>query len=724
MDSILPRPLTPIDTIRATLACATLAAISLALIIPISPLGEWIFTGTGNRLALAGFLIAAAVLAGMAAGIVLWLALASLDYLYRFINPAVIVVSAWAVILTWLALILARPSGMHVLEMPLFTGGIFLVALAARGDRPWRQWDAVIFAFSALCYFSAPWFVELLAFGDMVDMLVYVAPGNDLINHYVNMTIRLLTYGLVALGILAGRRLPTRSRTAKTKRPLAWAVCVLLAAVLIVPAYQTALHVGADTRHSDHNTERSAGTPTDPVTGTAQPAASPLNVVLISIDTLRADHLSIYGYEKNTSPNIDRFFANTAMFRHCYAQSPWTLPSHMSMITGQHISAHGVRIHPRLTRHYHVDALPESAVTLAEIFKAAGYATGGFTGGGFMEARFGFDQGFEKFHAADTSRMREVLDAALPWLDTVGNRPFFLFLHSYDVHHYDPQHTFDDLSDEGYDGQLRTAIRKHPRQIEWLVNKQKYHDLSAADIDFIRHLYDREIRGVDVQLQRLFDRLAHQGVLERTIVVLTADHGENFAEHGDLGHARNMYETVLRVPLLISAPAYRTGVQTETIAQTIDIAPTLLELTGLPVHSDMSGESLVPALGGETGNGKSIIVEADSLDTQAALILDGFKYVGYRFPVHNPLEPLFRKMSLTGLITYYREPEKLFDLHLDPGEVRNLASDDPERTTLYRDLLSTRIRELRAGVHGPTDDSGQPIPEDLRERLRALGYID
>lgn len=341
-----------------------------------------------------------------------------------------------------------------------------------------------------------------------------------------------------------------------------------------------------------------------------------------------------------------------------------------------------------------------------------------------MDARFGFDQGFDMFLAAKSSRMEEVLDAALPWLGTAGERPFFLFLHSYDVHHYDPPRIFADLTDNDYDGTLRAAIEKRPRQVEQLVNKQHYHDLSESDTDFIRHLYDTGIRGVDYQLQRLFDRLAQRGVLARTVVVLTSDHGENFAEHGDLGHTRNMYESVLRVPLLISTPGHRSGIYPDATAQAIDIAPTLLELAGIPSHSGMTGESLVPALSGVKSNGKAVIVEADSLDTQAALILDGFKYVGYHFPVHNPLDLLFQRMSLMGLMAYYREPELLFDLRLDPGEAHNLAFADPERKTLYRDLLSKQIRELRNGDRGSTDDSTEPAPEDLRERLRALGYFD
>ena len=219
----LSSPPNPLDTILSILTCTVLAAISLVLIVSTSPLGEWVFTGRADKVSLAVFLFAAAVLGSVTAGTALWLAMISLEHLYRVLNPFMIIVAAGGVTITWLVIMLMRPSGLYPFEMPLYIAGILLVALAARRHRPWRQWDAIVLTLCAFWYFTAPWLAELLAVGDIVDTLVNVAPCDDSIQKYVTTTIRLSIYGIVVLGILAGRRLPQRPSTTVNIRPMAWA---------------------------------------------------------------------------------------------------------------------------------------------------------------------------------------------------------------------------------------------------------------------------------------------------------------------------------------------------------------------------------------------------------------------------------------------------------------------------------------------------------------------
>jgi arylsulfatase A-like enzyme len=386
------------------------------------------------------------------------------------------------------------------------------------------------------------------------------------------------------------------------------------------------------------------------------------------------------------------------------------------MFTGQNISTHKVRIPPAPGGF--IDRIPDSLLMITEIFRDAGYATAGFTGSGFVGRAYAFDQGFEEFEESESHRTGEALDKALPWLERNAQRPFFLFLHGYDVHMFDPPRIYDDLGDDGYDGKLLEL-----EGVAHIVNGDGFYEISDDDIRYLIHLYDNELREVDTQLARLFGFLEQSGLIRNTVVILTADHGQMFWENRHGGHSWDLYETLLRVPLAISAPGHRQQRKATDLVQTIDIAPTVLELTGLDeAAAHMQGTSLVPALRGARIGSRPLIAEADGYDTKASITLEGYKYIHNGIVSHNLLDPRFILLTLKALVTPYGTGEELFDMNEDPGELRNLAAARPELTAEYRALLFDTLRTLdAAGAIG--DGKSAELTPDLEAQLRELGYI-
>lgn len=328
------------------------------------------------------------------------------------------------------------------------------------------------------------------------------------------------------------------------------------------------------------------------------------NVILISIDTLRADHLGTYGYRRDTSPFFDGLAEQGVLFERAISQIPGTLPSHMSIFTGLYPVEHGV---------YPPDSTLSPAIeTLPEAFRRAGYRTGGFTAGGFMDGRYGFARGFEAFDDTipDTDKDAEhVFGNGLKFLRGLeeGER-FFLFLHTYQVH--DPY-----VPPRGYENRFwsgppppGTFPSTGPNLLDVNLGTR------AITPEVVRHfeaLYDSEIRATDDSLRRLFAGLRDLGLLENTWIVITSDHGEEFFEHGMMAHEQ-IYDECLHVPLLIlppekGRPAPR---RVRDLVESVDIAPTLHELAGLAPRTPPSGESLVPQMRGAPKQRQEATAEA------------------------------------------------------------------------------------------------------------------
>ncbi len=424
-------------------------------------------------------------------------------------------------------------------------------------------------------------------------------------------------------------------------------------------------------------------------------------VILISIDTLRADHLGAYGYPRRTSPNLDRFSESGVLFENVVAQAPWTLPSHMSILTGLYATNHGAgnrgrRLAPRF-------------VTAAEILREAGYQTVAITGGGWVDERLGY-QGFEYFDdrgepinsertvensQVDQRAATTTVDKAIRFLlERSGRRPFLLFLHTYQVHcPYNPPPEWDLFSDRDYDGLVRstTACLGDLEEIK--------PRMTSSDYQHIIDKYDGEIAYVDHELGRLFETLDTLGLLETSVIIVTSDHGENFDDHPGhkLGHEGQLYDHTVRVPLIVRAPGLPRGAVVQAQVESIDIAPTLLDIIGLDAPSPMDGTSLLPPI--STGLREREYAYSEGL------------------PAHRTI-----RSERWKLILHTQGRAELYNLADDPAEQNNVLRENLDQGHFLRRELQRWIAEMERRS-GTGDAEFVVSDEDLEDRLRSLGYV-
>jgi arylsulfatase A-like enzyme len=472
------------------------------------------------------------------------------------------------------------------------------------------------------------------------------------------------------------------------------------------------------------------------------------NVLLIVIETTRADHLSCYGYARRTTPNIDKWMAGQgALFENAIVEAPFSGPSKASIATGRYPQSHGVRDHPQL--------LPYREVTLAEALRANGYATSGIGAGAWEDPRYGYHQGFDSFHSITASydlrrfwpfvtTFRLSLNKLAPWYTSPDERaiavgadravemandwmknkydrgtPFFMHLEFNEPHAtYGPPPPYDTMfgpTDKG--AELMREMQRGT--VGTGISRYDYESLHK-DPDVLQQtvrLYDGEIAYVDHSLGRLFDWMASAGYLESTVVVVTADHGENFGEHGVYFCHTLLYETSLHVPLLIRYPReIPLGTKVGVPVELIDVYPTVLELAGIPTTGlPLDGSSLMGPI--RTGIGKPYLF-AESRFYHPSFA----RYKNYRLFVPG-VEGKWRavrhgNLKLIRIPTLSGVEWELYDLAVDPGEKVNLTGQNPMEDTL-RDALE---RWMASGT-APSE----PVTvhdEETRERLRSLGYID
>lgn len=423
------------------------------------------------------------------------------------------------------------------------------------------------------------------------------------------------------------------------------------------------------------------------------------NVVLISIDTLRADHLGAYGYERPTSPNLDRLAAEGVLFENAVAPSPWTLPSHASMLTGLVPARHGVLDADRV--------LPGSIPTLAETLREAGVRTAAFVNVTYLGPRNGLSRGFEDFRHFDEMRMElsgpPAIAAIRTWLDAHGERPFFLFFHSFDVHSdYRPGPEQRELFVRPYAGPMdgTTAQIRRIREGEYTPTPE--------DIAHLRDLYDGAIRLFDERLGELFAELDRRGLTERTWIVVTSDHGEEFFEHGGVLHGRTLYEEVIRVPLIVRGPGAEAGRRVEALAQLVDVPNTILALFGAPPLDPTDGIDLGPFL-------RAGAPPPDGAADRAAL-LEAAPWKLWRGAQTHLVGA--RTQRLKAIHDLGGGATQLFDLARDPAERSDVAAAQPEALLPLRALID-RYAALARGEAGAV----ALTPEQV-EQLRALGYAN
>jgi arylsulfatase A-like enzyme len=467
----------------------------------------------------------------------------------------------------------------------------------------------------------------------------------------------------------------------------------------------------------------------------------PQTVILIQGDTLRKDHLDVYGYERPTAPTLRRLAGDGAVFSNALTQTGWTKAAVPSVMTSLYPSTHGVHKIP--------DRLPASATTIAEVFRQAGYATASFASASFTGAFTNLHQGFEELHEVESTvgragpaggsskTAREYVDRFSEWLEHHRDVPSFVYLHFMDPHSpYEPYPPYNTLwaDPEGREEYLRAlevlkrfvgdafmADRGMPTRDELLAAGLD----PAAFIRFSKGWYDGSIRGMDTEISRVVERIDELGLRDRSIVTFYADHGEEFHDHGRMWHGQSVYGEMIRVPLILWGPGrVPKGLKVEEPVELIDVMPTLLEYAGLPLPPGIQGQSLRPLLGPDGRGGavaaagsdwkrRPVIAEKQPQDgsdhprqTECYAIVDG----NWKL-IHNVVRPPER-------------PEyELFDFYKDPLDQQNLAAEHPDVVErLSKQLEGWKRMATQARLKPDSEDTKGMSAEQL-ERLRSLGYV-
>jgi arylsulfatase A-like enzyme len=411
------------------------------------------------------------------------------------------------------------------------------------------------------------------------------------------------------------------------------------------------------------------------------------NLVLIVVDTLRADWTTPYGFEQDTSPELNAWARRGVLFERVRAQSSWTKISMASLMTSLWPRTHGIT--------QAQDGLAESAVTLAEVLRDAGYATYGVQTNGWLHQSFGFQQGFDRYmfpKGGGHPRLGQpslwphadrVYEEAVRVLDAHDReRPFFLYLHFMDVHEYAAPPSFKTFGTDS------------------------------------KGAYLAAVRWVDDAMRRVREKIIAAGYGERTVMVFAADHGETFGEHGVHGHARNVLTPVVWVPLVFRFPFRVEPLRIATQVRNVDIAPTLLDLAGIGVSDHFEGVSLVSLLTGGApepdrpsyaGLGVPLFPDAS---VQSAVNDGDWAYARNASPPEDDGQAYEGRAVAPGA-------EFLFDRRVDPGENVNLIGREPAEAVRLRQLLDRHLTEKGAGVV----ERGVRIDPGIADRLRAMGYL-
>ncbi len=435
----------------------------------------------------------------------------------------------------------------------------------------------------------------------------------------------------------------------------------------------------------------------DPIVYDAEIVDPRPNVIVVSIDTLRARNLRAYGYERDTAPFVDSLAEAGTLFEDAITTSVTTAPSHMSLFTGLYPVRHGIRRGS--------EAKHATTRTLAEAFRAADYQTVAFTENGYLVRSRGFGDGFSEYtenraapiepqgrsaaYPAEPTDARVTFSQARDWIAANRRRPFFAFIHTYEVH---------------------TPYRARAPYASMFAG-DAYPGPEDPDIRVERDNYDREIRVVDDELRALFATLEARGLDQNTIVVVLADHGEEFHEHGLLQHGGNVYDETLRIPLIFWSPGrIPAGLRISRPVSLIDVAPTLLDLIGLPPLTALDGESLRDTF---SSGGR---VEPRQLFAEA---VSPRRWVDiWRFEDWNP--PLIALRSSGSKFIVHRpshgerQPTRRFDLVRDPLEQQPIP------------VVGAQLARVEALVDGylaqAVSTAAPPVSPDVKDRLRALGY--
>jgi len=413
------------------------------------------------------------------------------------------------------------------------------------------------------------------------------------------------------------------------------------------------------------------------------------NIILISIDALRADHLGCYGYHRNTSPNIDQLAREGLLFKNCFSQACSTLASHTSIFLSQYPWTHKITGSKK--------KVGKSSVTLAEILKNRDYITGGFAGGGFISSAYGLGRGFDfLFAKPSTWRTLEFhKDNLFRWLEKVKDKRFFLFLHTYDVHSpYDPPMPYRALYIGDYSDQ---------RCLNKLVDYELTAlNVSPEEIDYIIALYDAGINYLDDEIGELVKELKKLNIFNNSVIIISADHGERLGERrGVFGHGGKASRIVSHIPLIMRVPGITQGKVIEEIVESIDITATIMDILDIFLPEGMQGKSLLPLIKGCASGGNFIAYTSDGgekADLSRAIRTKEWTYI----------------MNQNG-------PDELYDRINDPKEQNNIIEKRPMIAQKLKEELKDFI--VLTGEAKPQVAEEVHIDEELKKQLKSLGYL-
>jgi arylsulfatase len=467
----------------------------------------------------------------------------------------------------------------------------------------------------------------------------------------------------------------------------------------------------------------------------------PQIVILVQGDTLRKDHLDMYGYARPTAPTLRRLAEQGALFDNALTQTSWTKAAVPSVMTSLYPTTHGVHQIP--------DRLPASATTIAEVFRQAGYATVSFASAGFSGAFTNLHQGFEELHevestvgragpAGGTSKTaREYVDRLSDWLDHHRDVPAFVYLHFMDPH--SPYEPYPPYNTRWADPKWRDEYLRELEVLKKFIEAPFMADrgmptrqeLIKAGLDpevfiqFSKDWYDGSIRGMDAELARVVERLQELGLQDRSVIAFYADHGEEFHEHGRMWHGQSVYGEMIRVPLVLWGPGrVPKGVKVEEAVELIDVMPTLLEYAGLPVPAAAQGQSLRPLLSTNGRGGE--VAAAGSRWTRRPVIAEKQPQGGIGHPLQTECYAIVDG-SWKLIHNVARPPERpefeLFDFYKDPLDQKNVAAEHPDVVDrLGKTLDAWHRMALEAKLKPDSEDTKGMSAEQL-ERLRSLGYV-
>lgn len=446
-------------------------------------------------------------------------------------------------------------------------------------------------------------------------------------------------------------------------------------------------------------------------------AAPRPNVLLVVLDTTRADSLSCYGHPQATTPAIDAVATQGTLYRNAYATSFWTLPSHASILTGLYPTEAGATSE---TNH-----LPEQAVTLAEQLASAGYRTGAVIRNAWITTERGFSQGFGDFIEAwrgegdrpDIEGETAAVDSATEWIDArvVGDsQPFFLFVNLNIAHlpYTPPEEVWHRFAPATAPSERVEFLRSISGGWGHLAGKLH---LDETDLEILRSLYVGEVAVADSLVARLIDSLDSHDILDDTLVIITSDHGENLGEHGLIDHVLSMYDTTVRVPLVIRYPGrFAPGSVVDDLASLVDLTPTILEICGATDPSIVSR-----SLGAPTANLRHAVYAENGRP------VNGLRALRRHFPnfdtasVDHPLRML--RLGRDKLIWKVGASAELYDIETDPSELVDRSSAETD----IRNRLLDDLRGWATGMTGPTATrSFTSRDAESLKRLRALGYVE